>query len=52
MSGVGDELAEFGDANKLIETPLVVLGGLALAGAHLINRKLCKHCERCEAHAH
>jgi hypothetical protein len=41
-----------GDANKMIETPLVVLGGLALAGAHLINRKLCKHCEQCEAHSH
>lgn len=40
-----------GDANKLLETPLVVLGGLALAGAHLINRRLCKSCERCEAHA-
>jgi len=41
-----------GDANKLIETPLVVLGGLALAGAHLINRKLCNHCEHCESHGH
>lgn len=41
-----------GDANKLLETPLVVLGGLALAGAHLINRRLCKTCERCDLHAH
>jgi len=41
-----------GNSRQLIETPLVVLGGLALAGAHLINRRLCKSCERCEAHAH
>lgn len=41
-----------GGAQQLVETPLVVMGGLALAGAHLINRRLCKTCERCEAHAH
>ncbi len=41
-----------GNSQQVIETPLVVLGGLALAGAHLINRRLCKTCERCEGHAH
>ena len=41
-----------GDDHRWIESTLVVLGGLALAGAHLINRRLCKTCERCEAHAH
>jgi membrane-bound ClpP family serine protease len=41
-----------GNSRQLIETPFVVLGGLALAGAHLINRRLCKACTRCEAHAH
>lgn len=27
--------------------PLVVLGGLLMAGAHLLNRKLCNNCRIC-----
>lgn len=31
---------------------LVVLGGLTIAGAHLINRWLCKTCPVCKDHSH
>jgi hypothetical protein len=31
---------------------IVVLGGVTLATAHLINRKLCNSCSTCHTHTH
>ena len=39
-----------GHDDQLWETVFVVLGGLAVAGAHLINRRLCQVCETCHHH--
>jgi len=36
-----------GHTAQLWETLLVVLGGTAIAVAHLVNRRLCKICETC-----
>lgn len=35
-----------------VETLLVVLGGLGLVGSHLLNRALCRSCNRCCSHGH
>jgi hypothetical protein len=32
--------------------PIVVLGGVTIAGAHLLNRLLCQSCRRCHTHGH
>lgn len=36
-----------GHSSQTLETAFVVLGGMAVAGAHLINRRLCQACEAC-----
>lgn len=36
-----------GDAHQLAETGLVVAGGLAVARAHWVNRRLCQTCTAC-----
>ncbi len=36
-----------GHTAQFWETTLVVLGGIAVAGAHLINRRLCQVCDTC-----
>lgn len=54
--GIGLTLLALG---RILETrgagwygvPILVLGGLVLAVAHLINRHLCRTCRACEARA-
>ncbi|MGH7495958.1 MAG: MerC domain-containing protein [bacterium] len=36
-----------GHASQLWETVFVVAGGMSVAGAHLINRRLCQACDTC-----
>jgi intracellular septation protein A len=38
----------FFEENLFIELPTVLLGGFSIAGAHLINRKLCQNCLSCQ----
>lgn len=39
-------------AHGWLEVVLVVIGAFGLIGSHLLNRKLCRSCEDCGAHAH
>jgi hypothetical protein len=36
-----------GHASQTWETGFVVAGGISIAGAHLINRRLCQTCDTC-----